>query len=61
MPDTKVFVSMDLPLRECTNCAWSGVILSRAPGADFYLELEPVDGPDRCHFCPVCMMPLKKR
>ena len=63
MPDSKVLVSMDLPLRECTTCCWSGAILSSASpltGA-YYLEFEPVDGPDRCGFCPECGQPLKVR
>ena len=34
MPDSKVLVSMDVPLRECTACAWSGVILSNSPEFD---------------------------
>jgi hypothetical protein len=63
MPDSEVFVSMKLPLRECTACAWSGVILSNSPPQSgmYYLEFEPVDGPDRCAFCPECGQPLKVR
>jgi hypothetical protein len=97
MPDTKVLVSMDLPLRECTTCTWSGIILSNAlPEFDiegfirrlgwapettenertiavgnlrnlcrhlltYRLEIEPVDGPDRCGFCPECGETLKVR
>jgi hypothetical protein len=62
MPDSKVLVSMELPLRECSTCTWSGIILSNAPDvAAYYLEFEPVDGPDRCGFCPECGQPLKVR
>ena len=60
MPDSKVLVVMDLPLRECSTCTWSGVILSTATDQSC-LEFEPVYGPDRCGFCPECGQPLKVR
>lgn len=75
MSDTKVFLSLTVPIRECDTCGWSGVILHNPdrwtvkvhsdPSPRPILEFEPenpsISNPDMAKFCPACGESLEVR
>ena len=75
MSDTKVFLSLTVPMRECDTCGWRGVILDnpdrwtvkvhKEPSSTPILEFEPEkpssETPDIAIFCPACGENLKVR